>query len=97
MTGADPAHAVPQINAIESARPLHRPDMHSKSHRIALRQRNHFGPRLHARPLFGQHEFTAAEIAARLRQQDRDLQREYVFAIEILMQAVVVAGLVLQQ
>jgi len=39
----------------------------------------------------------AGEVAARLRQQDRDLQRKHVFAIEILMQAVVVAGLVLQQ
>ena len=86
-----------EINAIETARPPYRPVMHGKSHRIALRERHHFGPRLHSRPLFGQHEFAAGEIATRLRQQDRDLQREYVFAVEVLMQAVVVTGTILQQ
>jgi len=70
-----------QINPIESARPLHRPVMHSKSHGIALVQRYHFGPRLHAWPLLGQHEFAAGEVLARLRQQDCDLQWENMFAI----------------
>src|SRR6266436_3513908 len=97
VAGADLADAMAQINAIESARPLHRPVMHGKGHRIALSQRHYFGPRLHSRALLGEHEFAAGEITARFRQQDRDLQREHVFAIEVLMQAVVVAGAVLQQ
>src|SRR5258708_22949429 len=97
VAGSDPAHAVAQINAIEPARPLYRPVMHGKSHRIALREPHHLGPRLHPRPLLGQHEFAAGEIAARFRQQDRDLQREHVFAVEVLMQAVVVTGTILQQ
>ena len=97
VAGADPADAMAQINAIEPARPLHRPVMHSKCHRVALPQRHHFGPRLHPRPLLGQHEFAAGEIATRFRQQYRDLQREHVLAIEILMQAIVVAGAILQQ
>ena len=71
-----------QVNAVESARPLYRPVMHGKGYRIALRERHHFGPRLHPRPLLGQHEFTAGEIAPRFRQQDRDLQGKYMFAIE---------------
>ena len=44
MAGSDPADAMAQINAVEPARPLHRPVMHSKGHRVALRQRNYFGP-----------------------------------------------------
>src|SRR6202011_3607214 len=83
MAGTDPAHAMTQINAIGPSRPLHRPVMHSKGNRIALAERHHFGPRLHARALLGQHEFAAAEIAAGFRQEDRDLQRENVFAVEV--------------
>src|SRR5690349_20286202 len=51
MTGADPAYAMPEINAIVSARPPDRPEMHSERYRVALRERHHFGPRLHARAL----------------------------------------------
>src|SRR4029079_8810487 len=46
VAGADPADAMAQINAIEPARPLHRATMHSKCHRIALREGHHFRPRL---------------------------------------------------
>ena len=94
---ADAADAVAQVDAIKSAGALHRPVMHRKHHRVALTQRHHLGTRLHARPLLGQHELAAGEIAARLRQQDRDLQRKHMLAVEVLMQAVVVAGAVLQQ
>src|SRR3954451_4603731 len=66
MAGADPAYAVPEINAIVSACPLDRPEMHSESHRVALGERHYFGPRLHAGALLGQHEFTSGEIAAGL-------------------------------
>ena len=97
VAGTDPADAMAQINAVGPARPLHRPMMHSKRNRVALPERNHLGPRLHSRPLLCQHELAAFEIAARLRQQDRDLQREHVLAIEVLVQAVEVAGFVLQQ
>src|ERR1700694_5125757 len=97
VAGADPAHPMAQVNAIESARPLHRPVMHGKNHGVALTQRQHLGARLHSWPLLGQHEFAAGEIAVRFRQQDRDLQRKNVFAVEILMQAIVVVFAVLQQ
>ena len=97
MAGTDPADTMTQINPIRSACPLHGPVMHSKGDRVALPERNHLGPRLHPRPLLRQHELAAFEIAPRLRQQDRDLQREYMLAIEILMQAVVVTLAILQQ
>ena len=98
MAGVYPAHAMAQVDPAENPRrALHRPMMHGKGHRVALTQRHHLGARLHARPLLGQHEFAAGEIAARFRQQDRDLQREHMLAIEVLMQAIVVAFAVLQQ
>jgi hypothetical protein len=55
------------------------------------------GARLHARALFGQDELAAVEVLAGFGQQHRDLQREDVLAIEILMQAVEVARPVPQQ
>jgi hypothetical protein len=97
VPGADPADAMAQINAIESARPLHGPVMHSKSNGIPLCQRYHFRPRLHSRPLLGQYKFATGEIAAWFRQQDRDLQRKHVLAVDILMQAIVILSPVLQQ
>ena len=77
LAGADLADAMAKINPIEAARPLHRAMMHSKCYRVALRQRHHFRPRLHPRPLLGQHELATAEIATGLRQQDRDLERKH--------------------
>ena len=71
--------------------------MDSKNHRIALGERHHFGAALHARALFGQHEFAAGEILAGLGQQDRHLQRKGEIAIEILMQAIKIAGAVLEK
>ena len=54
------------------------------------------GERLPARALFRQHELAAGEVPRRCRQQHRHLQREDVLAIEILVQAVVIAGAVAQ-
>src|ERR1700760_3203152 len=85
------------IDAIEAARPLYRPHMHSKSDGVALPERYNFGPRLHPRPLFGQDELATFEITTGFRQQNRDLQREHVLAIEVLMKAVIVTFAVLQQ
>ena len=61
---------------------------------LTLVERGHLGPRLHARPLFGEDEFAPREIDAGLCEQERDLEREDVFAVEVLMQAVVIVGAV---
>jgi hypothetical protein len=37
------------------------------------------------------------EVLARLRQQDRDLERERKIAVQVLMQAIEIAGNILQQ
>ena len=91
------AHAVAKVDAVIALRPLHGAIMHGEDHGIALRKRHDFGATLPARPLFGQDELASAEIPARLRQQDRDLDREGELAVEILVQAIEVAGNVLQQ
>ena len=94
---AHAADAVAQIDAINAFRPLHRAVMHGEEDAVALAERHHFRAALHARPPLGQHEFAAAEIAPRRREQDRDLQRKGELAVEILMQAIKVAGGVLQK
>ena len=64
---------------------------------IAEFERQHHRPRLHARALLGQHELAAGEVLAWLREQRHRLQRKHVLAVDILMQAVVVPGLIPEQ
>src|SRR4030095_5659735 len=45
---------------------------------------------------FGHHKLAAREILAGTRQENRDLQREHMFPVQVLMQAVVVALAVLE-
>ena len=97
VAGAHAAHAVAHVDAVDAARALHRAVVHREDHRLALPQRHDLGARLHARALLGQHELAAGEIARPAGQQDRHLQRKDVLAVEVLVQAVVVARAVLQQ
>ncbi|MNW00194.1 hypothetical protein D3C71_1956510 [compost metagenome] len=71
--------------------------MNRKGNGIALAKGNDLDPALHARPLLRQHEFAAGKILPRLRQQDRHLDRKGKIAVEILMQAIEIAGDILQQ
>ena len=64
---------------------------------ITLPKRHNLRPRLHTRPLLRHDELPALKVASGLRQQNRHLQRKHMLAIEILMQAIVVAGFVLEQ
>ena len=97
MPRANAADAVPKVDPIHTARALHRTLMDGEDNRVTLPERHDFRPRLHARPLLGHHEFAAREIAAGFGQQDRDLEREHMLAIEVLMQAVVIVCPVLKQ
>ena len=71
--------------------------MHGGDHGVALLERGHLDPALHARALLGQHELAAGEVPPRLGEEDRDLERKGEVAVEILVQAVEVAGNILQQ
>ena len=68
-----------------------------EDHGVALAERHDLGARLHPRPGFDKHELAAGEIPAGSAEQDRGLHRENQVAIEVLVQAVVVAVLVFQQ
>jgi len=70
--------------------------MNGKGDAIALTQGHDFCPRLHARALLGQNEFSASEISLRFREQNGHLDWEYMLAVEILMEAVVVPLFILQ-
>jgi hypothetical protein len=97
LPGTDPAHAVAHVDPIGAARAIHRSMVDRKDHALALCQRHDLGARLHARPLLREHELPAGEVDLRPREQERELQREDMLAVDILMQAVVVARAVLQE
>ena len=64
---------------------------------VALAEGDYFGAALHAGTLLGEDEFAAGEIAVGGSEQDGDLEGEEEVAVEILVEAIVVAGAVLQQ
>jgi hypothetical protein len=90
MPRANAAYAVSKIGPIHTARTLHRTVMDGEDNRVALPERHDFWPRLHARALLGEHELATREVTFGFGQQNRDLERENVLAVEILMQAVVI-------
>ena len=94
---ANATYTVAEVYTIDVLCTLDRTVMNCKDDPIALTKWYDDRPRLHARPLLRQHKFAASEISARFRQQDCKLKRKNVFAIEVLMQTVVIAGLVLKQ
>jgi hypothetical protein len=97
LAGANRGNPVAQRDTIMSACPTYRPMVDGEYHGIALAERHHMRPRLHARPLLGEQEFTAGKILPRPGEQNGHLQREDMLAVQVLMQAVIVAGAVLQQ
>lgn len=86
-----------EVYSIGPPRTLYGPTIDREYHRIALSKRNDHRSRLHAWALFGQHEFAALKILSRFVEKDRQLERENVFAIEILVKAIVVAFAVSEQ
>jgi hypothetical protein len=91
------ANAVSHVDAVGSPRALDRAMVDGKYHALALVERDHLGPRLHAGPLFGEDEFAAREIDGGPCEQERDLEREDMLAVKVLVQAVVIVGPVLEQ
>src|SRR6185437_16319757 len=68
-----------------------------EEHGIALREGYHLGSRLRARSLLRDDEFSAREVPSGCGQQHGQLQGKNLFAVEVLMQAVVIARAILQQ
>ncbi len=97
LTGPNAADAMAQLYAVNALGALDRAAVDGEYDGIALLQRNHFDAALHPRALLGHHELAAGKVRARLRQQDGELQWEREFAVQILTQAIEVAGRILQQ
>src|SRR5688572_5281210 len=93
----DRADAVTHVGRVPAANALHRPVRYGEDHGVALADGDHRAARLHARPLLGEQELAALEILAGPGQQDRGLEREAFGAVEILVEAVVVARPVAKQ
>jgi hypothetical protein len=89
------AYAMPEIHAIHTAGALHRAVMNRKHDPVPLTERRNNRPRLHARTLLRHHEFAAGKISVRLREQHRELKRESMLPVQILVQAVVIIGPIL--
>src|SRR3984893_17966253 len=96
LAGAHATDAVALVHAIDAARALYGTMMHGEDDRLALSQRHHLDLRLPARTLLHQRELAAGEIRPGIAEQHGQLERKGVIAVEILMQAVVVARAVFE-
>src|SRR5438477_3881243 len=97
LSGANAAYPMPKIHAIYATRTPHRTIVYGEDDAISLAQRNHLGTRLHAWSLLGHHELASMEVSPGFGEKYRELQRENMHSVEILMQTVVIAGFILQQ
>ena len=86
-----------QIDAIGATRALHGPLVNCEGHCIALAEWNDLRSRLHARALLREYEFAASKVPLRLGEEDRHLNGKNMLPVEILMEAVVVTGAVLEE
>src|SRR5580692_7603943 len=96
-TREDAADAVPQVHAIHTARALHRPVVNRENNAVALTERHDHRPALHTRALLRHDELAAGEVHAGVGQQNSQLEREDMLAVQILVQAVVVADPILKE
>ena len=97
LPAANGTHAVAHRYAIDTARPALGTVIDRKDDGLALAKRNDGDAGLHARTLLGEHELSAGEVASGLTEKKSYLERKEDVAVEVLMQAVVVAGLVAEQ
>ena len=88
---------MPEIHAICAASALHGTIMNREHHAITLAKRHNDRSRLHTGPLLRHHEFATGKVFVGFRQQNGELEREHMFAVEVLVQAVVIVGPILEQ
>ena len=93
----DAADAVPQVDAIRAARTLNGPIMNCENDGVALAERHDHRPALHARTLLRHNELSSGEVRTGIGQQNGQLERENVLAVDVLVEAVVVADSILKQ
>src|SRR5713101_1664077 len=91
---AHPAHAVAHGGPVVVARPGDRPVAGSEDHQLALLRVDHLTARLGARSLLHEQELAASVVDPAPTQEAGELEREGHLAVEILVEAVVAARLV---
>src|SRR5947207_4315838 len=91
------ADAVAHRYPVGPAGAFDRPVVDRENDRLALLQWHDFAARLRPRPLLDEQELAAGEVLLRLTEQHGQLQREHQIAVQVLVQAVVVAGPVFEQ
>jgi hypothetical protein len=96
LARANPTDAMAYVHSISAACTFSRSVVDGEYYPHSSLKWYHLHSRLHARSLFGEREFAACKFLAGLRQQERDLKREDVFAVNILVQAVIVTCYVLE-
>jgi len=64
---------------------------------MTLAKRHNNRPRMHTRPLLRHHEFATGKVFVGVRQQNGELEREHMLAMEVLVPAVLVVGPVLEE
>jgi hypothetical protein len=97
VAGAYAADTVAHVYAVIAAGSLHRAMVDGEGYCVTLAQRDHFGTGLLAGALFGEDELAAGKISTGFGQQEGDLYGEDMFAVEVLVEAVVVARFVLEE
>jgi hypothetical protein len=93
----DGADAVTHRYSIDAARASLGAVIHRKDDGFALMQLDDGGARLHAGALLGEDELAAGEVACGFAEQEGYLQGEDEIAVEVLVEAVIVALAVLQE
>lgn len=90
-------NSMPNLGAVDAPAALPGTFADRKDRCTTLLKSDDFSPRLHAGTLFDEDKFTTVKVDARAVEHDHCLQREVDWPVEILMQAVVVAGAIAEQ
>src|SRR5262250_364815 len=93
----DRAHAVTHRRPVPAARAARRSVSGGEDDHLTLLGGDRLAPRLRARPLLDEEEVAALVIHAPTAEERGDLERKGDVAVEVLVQAVVAADLVVQE
>jgi hypothetical protein len=93
----DTAHAVSQIHTVHAIVAVDRAITNREYNAVSLSKRHNHRSGLHTRPLFRHNKFTAGKIFRAFRQQDCELKREHMVAVQVLVQTVVIVWPVPEQ
>src|SRR5690242_16821924 len=86
-----------EVGAVKAARSFHRTITRGDDGGLALLEANGVTDRLRAGLLFDQQQLASGELLVRLAQADDNLEGKEDLAVKILMEAIKIAGSVMEQ